>query len=64
VPWLQEDGQVRLVGSASMDGIVSQFQFFLSTLRWEDCVMEDARKLGGEKLGGMLQRIGTAGRSF
>ena len=24
VPWLQEDGQVRLVGSASMDGIVSQ----------------------------------------
>jgi hypothetical protein len=24
VPWLQEDGQVRLVGSASMDGIVSR----------------------------------------
>jgi len=24
VPWLQECGQVRLVGSASMDGFVSQ----------------------------------------
>ena len=24
VPWLQEGGQVRLVGSASMDGFVSQ----------------------------------------
>ena len=24
VPWLQEGGQVRLVGSASMDGFVSR----------------------------------------
>ena len=32
-------------------------------LRWEDGVMEDASKLGGE-IGGMLQGIGTAGRSF
>jgi len=33
-------------------------------LRWEDGVMEDARKLGEREIGGMLQGIGTAGRSF
>jgi hypothetical protein len=32
-------------------------------LRWEDGVMDDARKLG-EKTGGMLQGIRTASRSF
>ena len=32
-------------------------------LRWEDGVMEDARKLGRET-GGMLQGIRTAGKSF
>jgi len=32
-------------------------------LRWEDGVMEDARKLG-ERNWGMQQGIGTAGRSF
>ena len=32
-------------------------------LRWEDGVMEDARKLG-ERIGGMVQGIWTAGRSF
>ena len=38
MPWLQEGGQVRLVGSASMDGFVAALQnvtsswFFLSTL--------------------------------
>ena len=35
VPWLQEGGQVRLVGSTSMDGFVSTVTsswFFLSTL--------------------------------
>jgi hypothetical protein len=32
-------------------------------LRWQDGVMEDARKLGRET-GGMLQGIGTAGGSF
>jgi hypothetical protein len=32
-------------------------------LRWEDGVMEDARKLGRE-IGGILQGTGTAGRSF
>jgi hypothetical protein len=26
VPWLQEGGQVRLVGSASMDGFVKRTQ--------------------------------------
>ena len=51
VPWLQEGGQVRLVGSASMDGFVSQLAlrascetnpqkvtsswFFLSTLNYD-----------------------------
>jgi len=38
-------------------------------LRWEDGVMEDGvmedgRKLGERGIGGMLQEIGTAGRSF
>jgi len=34
-------------------------------LRWEDGVMEDATKLGvGREIGGMLQGIQTAGRSF
>jgi len=33
VPWLQEGGQVRLVGSASMDGFVSQL--ILSTLNYD-----------------------------
>ena len=33
-------------------------------LRWEDGVMEDARKFGRREIGGMLQGIGTAGRSF
>ena len=40
VPWLQEGGQVRLAGSASMAGFVSQriqkvtsSWFFLSTLK-------------------------------
>ena len=33
VPWLREGGQVRLVGSASMDGFVSQL--FLSTLNYD-----------------------------
>ena len=33
-------------------------------LRWEDGVMEDARKLGRREIGGMVQGIGTAGRSF
>ena len=32
-------------------------------LRWEEGVMEDIGKLG-EEIGGMLQGIGTAGRSF
>jgi hypothetical protein len=38
VPWLQEGGQVRLVGSASMDGFVSQVTsswFFLVTLNYD-----------------------------
>ena len=35
MPWLQEGGQVRLVGSASMDGFVKRTSswFFLSTPR-------------------------------
>jgi hypothetical protein len=34
-------------------------------LRWEDGVMDDARKFGGGgETGGMQQGIGTAGRSF
>jgi hypothetical protein len=33
-------------------------------LRWEDGVKEDARKVGGREIGGMLQGTGTAGRSF
>ena len=33
MPWLQEGGQVRLVGSESMDGFVSQL--FLSTLNYD-----------------------------
>ena len=32
VPWLQEGGQDRLVGSASMDGFVAQRVFFISLL--------------------------------
>ena len=40
VPWLHEGGQVRLVGSASMDGFVSQQKvtsswFFLSTPNYD-----------------------------
>ena len=30
VPWLQEGGQVRLAGSASMDGLVSQLTLLAS----------------------------------
>ena len=30
VPWLQEGGQVRLVGSASMDGFVSQLALIVA----------------------------------
>jgi len=33
-------------------------------LRWEDGVTEDARKLGEREIGGMVQGIWTAGRSF
>jgi len=38
VPWLQEGGQVRLVGSASMDGFVKRTissWFFLSTVNFD-----------------------------
>ena len=40
MPWLQEGGQVRLVGSASKDGFVSQQKvtsswFFLSTPNYD-----------------------------
>ena len=37
VPWLQEGGQVRLVGSASMDGFVSRNLLMMGTWLPETC---------------------------
>ena len=57
----EEQSAIRRVLVAVVEG---RRQRGRPKLRWEDGVMGDARKLGGEKLGGMLQGIGTAGRSF
>jgi hypothetical protein len=57
---LEEQSPARRVLVAVVDG---RRQRGRPKLRWEDGVMEDARKLGRET-GGMLQRIGTAGGSF
>jgi len=58
---MEEQSPTRRVLVAVVEG---RRQRGRSKLRWEDGVMEDARKLRGEKLGGMLQGIGTAGGSF
>jgi hypothetical protein len=56
---LEEQSTTRKVLTAVVEG---RRQKGRPKLRWEDGVMDDARKLG-EETGGMLQGIGTAGRS-
>ena len=57
---VEEQSATRRVLVAAVEG---RRQRGMPKLRWEDGVMEDARKLGRE-IGGMLQGIRTAGKSF
>jgi len=57
---LEEQSPARRVLAAVVEG---KRQKGRPKLRWEDGVMDDARKLG-EKTGGMLQGTRTAGGSF
>jgi hypothetical protein len=57
---LEEQSPARRVLVAVVEG---KRQRGRPKLRWEDSVMDDARKLG-KKTGGVPQGIRTAGRSF